>query len=209
MSGAKKKNYYAVKVGETPGIYRTWAECAALVKEYPGALYKGFATLEEAEEFMDTPAEDIRENWTRGITYAKQEKLSGSYAFVDGSYNDATGTYGFGGFLVNGEDEYPVQGSGKDVVGMRNVNGEIHGAIEVVKLAIDLELTQITLLYDYAGIEDWVTEKWKAKNPQTQAYRDFMQSCGVDVVFKKVTSHTGIPGNEKADRMAKEACGLI
>ncbi len=226
MSGAKKKSYYAVKVGKTPGIYRSWAECAAQVKEHPGALYKGFSTLEEAEKFMDTPEEDIRKSWARGTAQTVQAaqaarttqksmtdpredlKTSEPYAFVDGSYNDATGTYGFGGFLVNGEDRYPVQGSGKDITDMHNVNGEIHGAIEIVKLAIDLKLTQIILLYDYAGIENWVTEKWEAKNPQTQAYRDFMQSCGVNVIYKKVEAHTGIPGNELADRMAKEACGI-
>ena len=37
-----KKNYYAVKQGKVPGIYRTWDACKAQVHGYPGAIYKGF-----------------------------------------------------------------------------------------------------------------------------------------------------------------------
>lgn len=48
-----KKNFYAVKVGKTPGIYKTWDECEANVKEYPGAKYKGFKTLIEAEDYIN------------------------------------------------------------------------------------------------------------------------------------------------------------
>ena len=41
-----KKNYYAVKQGKVPGIYRTWDACKAQVHGYPGAIYKGFERLE-------------------------------------------------------------------------------------------------------------------------------------------------------------------
>lgn len=47
-----KKNYYAVKQGKVPGIYRTWDACKAQVHGYPGAIYKGFERLEEAEVFL-------------------------------------------------------------------------------------------------------------------------------------------------------------
>ena len=49
-----KKNYYAVRQGRKPGIYRTWAECKAQVDGYKNAEYKGFATMEEASGFMNT-----------------------------------------------------------------------------------------------------------------------------------------------------------
>lgn len=47
-----KKNYYAVKVGFKTGIFRSWEECSKYVIGYPGAKYKGFATLAEAEAYM-------------------------------------------------------------------------------------------------------------------------------------------------------------
>ncbi len=46
------KKYYAVKKGKVIGIFRTWEECRASVEGYPGAAYKGFATLEEAEGYL-------------------------------------------------------------------------------------------------------------------------------------------------------------
>ncbi len=49
---AKKKNYYAVKNGRKPGIYTTWADCQQEIIGFSGAVYKGFETLEEAQEFM-------------------------------------------------------------------------------------------------------------------------------------------------------------
>ena len=49
---AKKKNYYAVKNGRKPGIYTTWADCQQEIIGFSGAVYKGFETLEEAQEYM-------------------------------------------------------------------------------------------------------------------------------------------------------------
>lgn len=40
---------YAVWVGRRPGIYFSWNECLAQVHGYPGAIFKGFYSLEEAE----------------------------------------------------------------------------------------------------------------------------------------------------------------
>jgi len=48
----KRKQYYAVRNGREPGIYRTWEECKAQVDGYANAQYKGFGSLEEAEEYM-------------------------------------------------------------------------------------------------------------------------------------------------------------
>ena len=48
-----KKKYYAVRVGKTPGIYFTWADCSAQVTGFKGAKYKSFQNIEEALEFVD------------------------------------------------------------------------------------------------------------------------------------------------------------
>jgi ribonuclease HI len=48
----QRKQYYAVRNGRKPGIYRTWEECKAQVDGYANAQYKGFASLEEAEAYM-------------------------------------------------------------------------------------------------------------------------------------------------------------
>ncbi|MBI3915210.1 MAG: viroplasmin family protein, partial [Chloroflexi bacterium] len=47
-----KKNYYAVRVGRVPGIYKTWDECSAQVTGFAGAHYRGFNSLLDAEKFL-------------------------------------------------------------------------------------------------------------------------------------------------------------
>ena len=46
------KKYYAVKKGKSTGIFQSWEECRASVEGYPGAVYKGFPGLEEAESYL-------------------------------------------------------------------------------------------------------------------------------------------------------------
>ena len=49
------KKFYAVKKGKITGVFDNWNDCKASVDGYPGAEYKGFATLEEAREYMGIP----------------------------------------------------------------------------------------------------------------------------------------------------------
>ena len=150
-----KKNYYAVKVGKVPGIYKTWPECQSNVSGYPGAVFKGFETLSEAEAFMtgngsvataskaNTPSQSDAD----GVT-----NLPDIYAFTDGSFNVATGVYGFGGFLhySDVEDDIEIRGNGNDPeeAVSRNVAGEVHGAVAAMRKAVELGLTEMTLFYD-------------------------------------------------------------
>jgi len=44
--------YYAVANGQHPGIYDSWSEASEQVSGYPGAVFKGFKTREEAETYL-------------------------------------------------------------------------------------------------------------------------------------------------------------
>ena len=46
---AKKKKFYVVWNGLTPGIYHSWDDCQAQIKGVKGAVYKSFDSKEEAE----------------------------------------------------------------------------------------------------------------------------------------------------------------
>ena len=46
------KKYYCVKKGKITGVFNKWEECKASVDGYSGAEYKGFATIEEAKEYL-------------------------------------------------------------------------------------------------------------------------------------------------------------
>ena len=97
--------FYAVKKGKIPGIYNSWDDCKKMVDGFPGAVYKSFKTLEEAEAFVGAEGSSRkRSEKAEKPDTGKQEQNPAVYAFVDGSYNIATKVYGYGGFLVhNGE----------------------------------------------------------------------------------------------------------
>ncbi|MDY2590311.1 MAG: ribonuclease H family protein [Agathobacter sp.] len=194
--------YYAVKKGKKPGVYRTWDECKAQTDGFSGAIFKSFKTQEEAEAFIGIKKEDTIE-----------DKKPQVYAFVDGSFNVKTGVYGYGGFLFDGQDKHILSGSGDDaeMATMRNVAGEILGSMAAVEKAIELGIKELSIYYDYMGIEMWATGAWKRNKEGTIAYHEYMNSVRdkIQINFIKVKGHSGVEGNEEADILAKKAVGVI
>src|SRR5699024_1821453 len=45
-----KKKYYVVWVGRKPGVYTSWSECEAQVKQFDNAKFKSFSTKHAAEK---------------------------------------------------------------------------------------------------------------------------------------------------------------
>lgn len=214
--------YYAVKVGIKPGIYRSWDECKKRVDKYSGAIYKSFTTEAEAISFMGDvylknnssdaiieKKEDI-EKTNCGDNYSSQNK---AYAFVDGSYNQGTKVYGFGGFVMNQGEKYIISGCGQDeeMASMRNVAGEVLGSMAAIEKAMELHIKEIDIYYDYMGIEMWATGAWKRNKKGTIAYYEFMQRVKdkIKVNFVKVKGHSGVEGNEEADILAKKAVNIL
>jgi len=49
----KKKKYYTVWKGHHTGVFETWEDCKAQIKDFQGALYKSFATFEAAKKALN------------------------------------------------------------------------------------------------------------------------------------------------------------
>lgn len=138
--------------------------------------------------------------------------IEGPFAYVDGSFNEETGTYGYGGFICGAGDTVFLHGheSDPELAGMRNVAGEILGAWAAASHAFLECFPALTILYDYQGVASWPMGEWKAKKEGTRKYAEDMQEFmkNVNIRFVKVKAHSGIPGNELADALAKYEVGV-
>lgn len=209
-----KNNYYAVRVGKTPGIYKTWEECKAQVIGYKGAIYKGFAEKQDAEDFLrgglsatsTDAASDNDEN------PQVEPSVSEITAYVDGSFNSGK-SFGCGCIILkDGEIIAEISKAYEDeeLATMRNVAGEIKASELAMQYALDNGYTSLSIYHDYQGIASWCLGEWKTNKAGTIAYKQFYDDIKdkLKVHFIKVKGHSGDEYNEIADRLAKKALGI-
>lgn len=132
-------------------------------------------------------------------------------AWVDGSFNQHNGLAGYGVYLIVGNESQELSGSvTKFDNSSRNIVGEVTAALNAIKRAIKEGCSKITVYYDYAGIENWATGAWKRNKQLTKDYHaevnDLMRS--IEVTFQHVKAHSGDENNNRADRLAKQGCGI-
>lgn len=226
--------FYAVKSGRTPGIYNTWDACKAQVDGYGGAIYKSFKTAAEAASYMGwgnteavnktetvsnaetlnggEPANNVENTENFEMLGGKTVGTDSGIAYVDGSFNVATGEFSYGVVMFhNGEELHFNQFfNDKELATMHNVAGEIKGAEAAMQYAYDNQLKELTIYHDYEGISRWPLREWKANKSGTIAYQNFYDKISkyVNIKFVKVKGHSGDKYNDVADRLAKEALGL-
>jgi ribonuclease HI len=209
---AKGKKVYAVKKGRTTGLFMTWDDCKAQVDGFAGAEYKSFADPAEAMAYLGLSPQTAGSGTGTGAAGA--EFPEGVVAYVDGSYDAASGRFSCGVVIIetdaNGNSETTELNSAFDdaeAAAQRNVAGEIMGS----KLAIDWCMANgvksVEIYHDYEGIGAWADRRWKANNPLTQGYRDYVAEARktLEIKFVKVKGHSGNKYNDMADKLAKAA----
>lgn len=307
-----KKNFYAVKTGRERGIFKTWEECLKRVSAYPKAEYKGFATKEEAEAYLNGSKINNKNNkpttryvyeseedgkvyyavrrgrkkglytkWEEckeqidGYSGAEYKKIQGKIAalkyiypdivikkniakkknkslknlndncvkdeydvkpikskakvksskifintedikseyefiaFVDGSYDKVTKTYGSGVIVLGNNDVYSTYSkAGYDEWDQWNIVGELEATKLAITKAKELGLKDIAIYHDLKNIALWATGEWQAKNKYTQEYVRFIEeeSKEMNIYFIKVKAHSDeCYYNDLADEAAKGA----
>ena len=130
--------------------------------------------------------------------------------YVDGSYID--GATGYGAVVLeNGKvvDELSGPVDASDVDGTRQVAGELVAVKEALNWCLKHSVKEVSIYFDYLGIEKWATGQWKANQPLTKEYARFVTKCPINIRWHKVDSHTGDRWNDRADALAKQGARSI
>lgn len=189
--------YYAVKVGKVPGIYYTWNECKEQVNGYKGACYKSFDSLSKAEAFINPPQSS--DNNTKDYTII----------YTDGAY---AGVKAGIGVWFGDNDKRNVS----ELMPLENHTNQ-RAELYAILRALQIESGNIHIYTDSvysincmsAWIHDWVQNGWKTSTGSVKN-KDIIEqiyalSQGRNIKFSHVDGHSGIYGNEEADRLAKKA----
>lgn len=191
--------YYAIKTNDENFIFDNWDEAKEKLSKLDNPKHKSFSTLEEAKAFLEDKilTDDIKE----------------TKAYVDGSFNSKTNSYGFGVVLIDNNKEYHFKKGyeADEFSSFRNVAGEIKGVAFIINYAYNHNIKKLHIFYDYEGIEAWYIKKWNAKTKIAIEYQKFASSMEgkIEVVFHKVKGHSNNFYNDLVDKLAKEACGNV
>ena len=200
---------YAVKKGNKTGIFDNWAECQKATKGFVDPEFKSFTTREEAEAYLED-----RDWWVEQV--AKDNSEGYLVAFTDGSFDEDSNRYSYGvQFILPDGTEAEISDYGSDSEyidskekGSKNITGEIFGVINALDWAISNEYEKIKIYHDYVGLKKWISGEWNAESEVAEMYVDTynkLKSKVLEVEFEKVTGHSNIIYNDKADKLAKDA----
>ena len=204
-SGGKMANkVYAVKKGREIGIFTDWDTCKRQVEGFPGAEYKSFKDPQDALEY-------IKGDGLLSPELGGPSPISNTVrAYVDGSYDAASGRFSCGVVILNKDEEAVEINSvfeDADAAVHRNVAGEVMGARTAIEYCLEHGIEDVTIFHDYEGIGKWANNEWKANHPLTQDYKAFVAAARekMRINYVKVKAHAGNKYNEIADKLAKAA----
>lgn len=171
------KKYYTVWKGVNPGVYDSWTDCQLQIKNYKGALYKSFATREEAEVALNSPAHHyLHPSEKSGQTshVAKKqlpENFDANCLAVDAACSGNPGPMEYRGvYLLTGQEIFHYG----PVYGTNNI-GEflaiVHGLALLKKQGLNM-----TIYSDSRNALNWVKQKkCKTKLERTERTEQLFQ----------------------------------
>lgn len=188
MTDSETKNYfYAVRYGKCPGIYNSWEEREAQIKEHDGTLFKKFSTREEAETFLNDLSNLLDILAKLGLkddnpppTYAHK---GGAVVYVDAVCLNNGNSHGRGKYGVYlGEDDNRNASEGLTGPRQTNRRAEISavnyclkqsqndsGELKIV-IASEYVINSVTL-----WSKTWIKNGWKKPNGEPVKNKDLLK----------------------------------
>ena len=213
-----KKKFYAVAKGKAPGIYTEWFGKNGAQRQvigFPGAVYKGFPSRQEAEGFLEHRADDkAKVDVVATDKTHNASEMDKIIIYTDGGCINNPGPGGYGAVILENGNRKELSGGYRLTTNNRM---ELMACIMALK---SLEIPSKALLhsdskYVVDGISKGWARKWSAngwmRNKKEAAinpdlWEELLELCEKhDVGFKWVKGHAGVPENERCDELATQS----
>lgn len=209
------KKFYAVKRGRKTGLYTVWAECAAQVKGFQGAVYKGFMTEDEARAWLggaDARTEQLR----AAAEMAAPSAPDADYIIhTDGSCLRNPG--GAGGWAAVIETAATGAVEEKSGGAPETTNNRMELTAALMALSAVPEGARVALYTDSQYLKNaftkfwlpaWKKRGWKKADGEPVLNQDLWVQLDAafaarQVQFHWVKGHAGNPRNERCDALAR------
>ena len=209
------KKFYAVKRGRKTGLYTVWAECAAQVKGFQGAVYKGFMTEDEARAWLG--GADARTEQPRAAAeMAEPPAPDADYIIhTDGScLRNPGGAGGWAAVIETAATGAVEEKSGGDP---ETTNNRMELTAALMALSAVPEGARVALYTDSQYLKNaftkfwlpaWKKRGWKKADGEPVLNQDLWVQLDAafatrQVQFHWVKGHAGNPRNERCDALAR------
>ena len=209
------KKFYAVKRGRKTGLFTVWAECAAQVKGFQGAVYKGFMTEEEARAWLG--GADARTEQPRAAAeMAEPSAPDADYIIhTDGScLRNPGGAGGWAAVIETAATGAVEEKSGGDP---ETTNNRMELTAALMALSAVPEGAHVALYTDSQYLKNaftkfwlpaWKKRGWKKADGEPVLNQDLWVQLDAafaarQVQFHWVKGHAGNPRNERCDALAR------
>jgi ribonuclease HI len=197
--------FYAVKKGKVKGVYNTWEECQEQVSGFSGAEFKSFKSYDDARAYINGTLAPVQP-----ISVKTPIDPAEVCIFTDGSFDKVTNTPTSGIHLelfggVSRDFAFKLEGHSKS----RQLAGELASVITALTLCSQMDKHICHIYYDFIGIEKWINGEWSNKKELSiayaNAYNKLVKDNNLFIDFTHAKAHSGIRGNDIADRLANMA----
>jgi len=161
--------------------------------------------LQGLEDFFIVP--ELEKCWY-GKTLCDYTLPGRSYhIYVCGSFlNNSTG---YGSIILRaGITVKEFYGVVPDYSGSHKFVGELFALRETLKWCRKHGADNISVFYNYEGVEKWATGEWPVKGKLIQKYKKFIETSGLKLFWHKSDITAGDRWNERAKELAEKGPGV-
>ena len=225
-----QKKVYAVKKGRSTGLFASWEECKAQVDGFAGAIYKGFASMQEAQAWLfgtepmtmaslfdDEPPKKSPAHKKTVLDEAPASELSSAdyVVYTDGScLRNPDGPGGYAAVIVETKSGTARELSGGEPSTTNN-RMELRAGIEALRTlppdaVVDFytDSQYMKNAFTKYWLRNWKLRGWVTATGEPVKNQDLWRALDEEfhcrtVRFHWVKGHAGNRWNERCDALAR------